>query len=405
MEAKKGRKKSTPPVACREKNFYCNDDDDEPTAKAEGSKRKESKQGEKGNTKFNLNDFEAASKKGKLSKRRIESGQKREMTNSSILNSASVSHSASAGLCRFACSTCSKTFTSWKYLQRHEKKIHRKTIKIWNLEAYLFKASVHICKICSMKVLSDNQFLAHHFKNLHNMQLSHYRQQYNCNTAQNIHKVQLHKAMKKAKLFENVIGNFCTFRCPGCKNVFYSFTAFSDHWNPKVRKTCQELQDTVEWRTCIEEVVTHKCKICSKLILCDKGIILMHVRGIHYIKSIGEYAKKSGCTLEKRYRNDLEKRVNVNSKDAKTSVQIGNHCSYACHDCGYTSKCWVSMKKHFNELNHGSSKNGWHHYITETVLHQCKVCKNNVLNDLRFISNHINHHHHMSIQDYKILKY
>ncbi len=109
--------------------------------------------------------------------------------------------------------------------------------------------------------------------------------------------------MEAAQESINAIGNLCTFRCPGYKKIFHSKSALLGHFNRKVSKTCLELRDTVKWQTCVEEVVTHKCKICSKLLLCDNTLILLHVRDNHNIKTIGEYVKKTACTLQTHENN------------------------------------------------------------------------------------------------------
>ncbi len=368
-------------------------------------------------SKNNQNDSEAVCKQDQLLKRRHENRQlakeetgckryefSRNVTNSSIIESASVSPSVTKSLCRFACSDCSSTFKTWQSLRAHRKKVHDKSTNQHDVEAYMFKASVHVCLICSKKVLCDSYFLSAHIIINHKMPVSKYRQQYNCNSVDDILKTKLAEKMKTAKHTENVIGNFCTFRCPGCKKTFYSMTAFLGHCNPNVGKKCQQLvKDTIEWRACIELVATHKCKLCFKLLLCDISTITKHSRRFHNTKTIQEYAKKSGCTFQK-YSNNPDKVENVNSENAKTSVQVGNNCTFTCHDCGHISECWAHMRKHLRESNHGSSNNAWQHYITETVLHQCKICKKKVLNDSEFISKHINPNHHMSIATYKLLK-
>ncbi len=328
---------------------------------------------------------------------------KQELINSSILDSASISHSASAGLCRFACSNCSSTFASWKSLQVHEKNEHSKSIHRCNVEAYLFKASVHICQICSKKMLSDASFLTEHFRKKHNVTLSKYRQQYNCNSVENIRNNKLYKTMEAAKKSTDVIGNLCTFRCPGCKKIFHSKNAFLIHCNSKVRNTCQSLKDTVEWQACIEEVVTHKCKICFKLLLCDNGTIVSHVRNCHDMKTIEEYARKTSCTMQ-CHKSSKDGSDILNSKIAKFTTQIGNFCTYTCHDCDNVSENWGKMRDHMKTFNHGSTNSAWHQYITKVVLHQCKVCKQSVLNDCQFLVRHINHHHQISVSDYKKLE-
>ncbi len=118
------------------------------------------------------------------------------------------------------------------------------------------------------------------------------------------------------------------------------------------------------------------------------------------MKTIGEYAKKTGCTLRKHHNNQDGSEV-LNSKTAKISTQIGDFCTYTCHECDYVSNSWLKMRDHLKTFNHGSSDSAWHQYITGVVLHQCKVCKEKILNDYRFCVKHITHHHQMSITAYK----
>ncbi len=324
---------------------------------------------------------------------------KQELTNSSILDSASVSHDTSTGLCRFACLDCSSTFSKWVTLQTHEKKVHGKLIHPRDVEAYLFKASVHICLICSKKVLSDSQFFKYHFRSVHNIKLNRYRQQYNCNSAQNIQKTQFNKTIEKAKQSETEIGNFCTFKCPGCKRIFNTYSTFTQHIRP-IGGKCRQLEKNIQWKTCLLEVVSHKCKICFKHLLCDNNILLNHVKLVHNIKTISEYAKKTGCSL-KNYRHRTDGSHILNLKKATISTEIGNYCTFTCHNCGYSSGNWLRLRKHLMETNHGTSGREWHQHITKVVLHQCKICKKKVLNNKEFVKKHVYKNHQMLIPEYR----
>ncbi len=326
---------------------------------------------------------------------------KQELPNSSILDSASVSQNASSGLCRFACLDCSSTFTNWFALQTHGKKVHDKLIYTHDLEAYMYKASVHICLICSMKILSDTQFLKNHFRRVHNIPLNKYRQQYNCNSVQNIQKTELNKRIEKAKHSKTVIGNFCTFKCPGCKRIFNNYSTFKQHISLIAGK-CTQLQNNIQWRTCVLEVVSHKCKLCSKHLLCDNNVIMDHVKKYHDIKTILEYSKKTGSTL-RNCRNIIDGSHILNSKKATISTEIGNYCTFTCHNCGFSSGNWPHLRKHLIKT-HGTSDSEWHQHITKVVLHQCKICKKKVLNECKFVQNHVYRNHQMSISEYKKLE-
>ncbi len=422
MEARKVKENSRTVIVKKRKNNSSNDNNESVTMNLYSDKHiehnMENKRKDKHGQSVKAKNFKVghekpmeqsifSTNKGSNDRTKLEESSKiyvskQELTNSSILDSASISHDTSTGLCRFACLNCSSTFKHWFTLQTHEKKVHGKVIYTHDVEAYLYKASVHICLICSKKVLSDALLLKYHFKSVHNIPLNKYRQQYNCNSIQNIQKTQLNKRIEKAKQSETVIGNLCTFKCPGCKRVFNTYSTFTQHIS-LIASKCPQLQNNIQWQTCLLEVVSHKCKICFKHLLCDNNIILDHIKCVHDIKTILQYAKKTGCSIT-NYRNRLGGRHVLNSNNAMVSLEIGNYCTFTCHICSYTSGKWLHVRNHLRETNHGTSVSDWHQHITKVVLHQCKICKKKVLNECKFVQNHVYKNHQMSISEYKKLE-
>ncbi len=342
-------------------------------------------------------------KRASLKAKRVEGnhGQKPDESKNSakfnaVMKNAVVSEVAKTGMCEFACPECRSNFNYWKKFVFHVKSKHRRTIGISDYKDYLSKATVHICNICSEKVLNEDRFLCLHFSWKHKMKLVDYRQKYCCNPDPS---VIYQKMLKKGRKSENIIGNLCTFKCPGCRKTFRTSHALHTHANRSKQEHCSKAGSLGLARTYIEKVVTHNCKICDKLILCEKIWITFHLK-CHGIKSLKKYAEMTGCILE------VSKEDKIISKTMKCKQEVGNFCSYTCHSCSHVTKTWKNMRIHLKTNEHGPSvSTNWSDYISETVLHECVICQRKVLNEWAFLSNHFMRHHKTTsqyVKEYKL---
>ncbi len=306
------------------------------------------------------------------------------------LQNAEVSKSASPGLCKFDCLECHKTHNAWRSLANHARKEHGKSVSWSNCEDYLYKATVHICQICSERILCDTTFLSYHFTKRHSMSLDEYRDQYTTTREEHAKKANIQQMMETAILSEGEIGNLCTYKCPGCKKVFQSKSTFQEHHSGRRKSTTCPLKfKKLQSLECIDKVVTHKCKLCSKLLLCDFKYILFHTSYVHGISTAEEYASKTGCSLQQSNRDVAHKTL---SKNAKVSKELGNFCTFTCDQCDHVLNGWKSMKKHV-EVNHpGSGRTMWQDYITKAVMYNCKICQKRILNDGFFLYYHLKSH-------------
>ncbi len=321
-------------------------------------------------------------------------------TSSLILQNAKVSKSASTGLCQFDCLECHESFFSWRMLCRHAVKEHNIRLVSANFENFLYEAVVHVCRICLETVLCDSTFLFIHFQYKHHLSIGEYRKNYDCHTSQNVVQTKFRELLVKAEISENKIGNLCSFQCVGCKGMYKSLSTFKSH-NSTIFH-CPLKGQFLQWETSLVKVVTHRCKLCSKLILCDTRTIMSHVRPAHGMKSIGEYAKKTGSILNvpgKEFEHGAAH--NVLCKNAPTVEKAGDFCTFKCHKCGHISHQWADMKRHLKRLGHGTCEMMWHKYITKVVLHTCRICNRKVLNDSQFWGNHANKCHQMTWTDYR----
>ncbi len=105
----------------------------------------------------------------------------------------------------------------------------------------------------------------------------------------------------------------------------------------------------------------------------------------------------------------------VNFEDAEIATQtepweisgdpnrqpLRNLCRYSCASCDYVNVDWSTMKEHMEENQHWSeSGQEWFRYITNTVLHQCKICKMRVASDKYVIGCHLEENHQCTLNDY-----
>ncbi len=300
----------------------------------------------------------------------------------SLKELAQVSETADTGGCTFSCPMCSFFCSSAFGMSSHLKTRH-KCIKTRNkCEKYLSTATVHNCRICSEKLFCESNYLSQHMLK-HNITINQYRKQFDCQVSW---KRKIQQVLETSKLSQNKIGNMCMYMCPQCKKTFMNFESLSWHG-----RKCGDHPIGVKIRNILDfvtNIVSHKCKICSMLLFCDMRMITYHISGKHRIRTVKEYASRTGCLLPTNESEDKKK--DVLSKGIKPNNEVGNLCRYTCDNCGYTAKTWKAMKNHLSSKNHWSSKGkDWFRYITKTVLHDCKICRKELLNEKEFIYCHL----------------
>ncbi len=316
-----------------------------------------------------------------------------KITTNPVLEQATLSETADCSKCVFQCYKCPCQYNSWSAFKKHMKVVHHEHISASSFQQFLIKATVHICKVCSKKILCDSDFLRFHIPG-HNLTVSQYRKLYNCDFDWKKHNQEI---LKNAKCSPNYIGNLCKFRCLQCKRSFQSISALCTHASITRSKNtkCVKKIQLKHLHKYLKNVVTHKCKICNELVLCDKEFIKKHALYFHGLKSAKEYADKTGCSLE----IPMAEKATMNGK--KVDNSIGNFCRYTCHKCEHTSECWYLMQKHLKSTDHWSSSGKkWPQYISKTIVHECLICKKLLLNERTFMEEHLRNNHHLTLLKY-----
>ncbi len=317
---------------------------------------------------------------------------------SPILQNAEVSKSASTGLCQFDCLECHATYNSWRSLYDHLRREHNKTVSLIDYETFLYKATVHICKLCLQKILCDSTFLSQHLNLKHKIKLHDYREKYN---SESLGKSSFQKLLSNAILSKDEIGDLCTYRCPGCKKLYHGMAKFRQHKHKHVSSSkCPLKGNGNVSQTHVENVVTHQCKLCSKLLLCDLVILKKHLRFQHKMTSIQDYAMRTTCTIKRSPDEITNEEL---CKSSPVSNVLGNYCTFGCDKCGYVSNGRLAMRQHLQTTGHGPGKviKNWQKYIKKGVMHQCNICQRKILNDQESLSSHFRMHNGMSISEYK----
>ncbi len=316
---------------------------------------------------------------------------KTNKTQFSFARKKNVSVDAIPGLCNLKCPHCSLLYQSWTKFRKHVKAKHKEVLEVANFQRYLSKITVHVCRICREDVFCETYSLFTHMGK-HKLRLTDYRETYERGTSR---KEKLENILRKGRLSSHIIGSLCTFRCPECDMRHTNLHSFRQH---TYKHHYQSKTQIHFWIKYLEDVVTHKCKICSKLLLNDTTIIRLHVQGEHNMKSLKEYAKRNGLKYVWR---DFNTHNNALSNCQEDTRQVGNICKFACSACSHNTMTWRSMKKHLNISGHDTSfRKEWSKYIEETRFHKCLICKRNVLNDRVFLENHLNNHHKKKFTQY-----
>ncbi len=315
-----------------------------------------------------------------------------------VIKGTSESSVAANGLNTFHCPNCptTRTFQCWDNFCKHMRLHHKESLKKSDHQKFLKVTFYHTCKICFQKVLSNSSFLRDHLRYKHGVSVREYKKQFNFQSGA---KAKLEIELQKGRLSKLFIGNMCTFKCCKCKKIWRSLNSFWKHFFRS--QECSFKPNANSLYESANEVVTHKCGKCLKLMLCDKESILQHVSKVHVFKNLEHYARQFGFILEKQKMTKNEYTLHNLSQSAEFQKKVGHFCRFSCQMCGHVSNSWRNMKRHLNKKRH-VSPNGkdWPNYISKTILHKCLICGKTILNDNIFVDYHMRKSHHHSVGTY-----
>ncbi len=317
------------------------------------------------------------------------------------MDQSTISEYASTGLCTFRCPTCFAIYTNWKKFQNHMKSKHKTVISMKQIQSFMTKATVHICRICSEELYCETKIFSNHFLSKHKLSVSEYRKTYGSDSISC--RETLDKVLENARLSPDCIGNLCTFKCPKCHKIFENSKMLRNH-NTDSDKCLNKVN--TKPRDCLQDVVTHRCKICLKLLLCTKEDIRKHISYTHRITSLRDYASQTGCTIDNVFTRSIKNMREIISNNNIELQLVGNFCKYTCDRCSHVTTRWLQFRRHMKQRHDCQVSKLLSKHITETVLHICVICQKKVLSDWQFLQSHLKSVHNTTIpkyvKDYKL---
>ncbi len=347
-----------------------------------------------GKRKTNSNEDKAVfRKKSKC----LEIGAKKENGNTTwrdMFPNATISDKVD-DLCQYKCYPCGKTFKKRSSLASHMKKTKHdpaRSVKYKrvNLDRYLTKVVQHKCRICSKTILCDKGQIKDHIDYHKIKSLQNY---INMTKAEviNHQKVLLEKRNKsrvKSIRYDEqseLVGNLCVYKCKKCDKTFSNKIVLGQH----LKKYKHDHKSKGNHDHYLIKTIVHKCKLCSKLMLCEIQAISSHLKYAHKIGSIDDYLQMTGTKWTENI--DLQTFCKINAEKYKISQEVKNHCRFACDICDFSNHTWITLKQHIIR-KHNVSANKPTHYATSITFHKCHLCGKLVLCDRTYILQHLMGH-------------
>ncbi len=172
------------------------------------------------------------------------------------------------------------------------------------------------------------------------------------------------------------VSNKCLFQCSKCNDQFKGWELLKKHF--KIIHPNQKLKE-MDIDKVITRTMTHVCKICSALVVCDKYFIRRHL-GAH---------KANLHSYFQDFWSNVTYSVNV----------IGNLCQYKCTGCKKEINTSVTFRRHKQAC---SRKRNFESkmLLVEKVYHKCKICDKSMLCDSKVLVRHFRRAHGISTEEY-----
>ncbi len=176
--------------------------------------------------------------------------------------------------------------------------------------------------------------------------------------------------------------------------------------------------------TCLLSGFSYKCKLCNKLMLCERSKIHNHMKKVH---GVVIYKKINSAITEKRFQyENLCKSFKETTPISFTfwgknempatkvpiqerSSNIGNLCEYKCPKCEIKNiGNWQNLVKHQKRVHSLDVTLVYNpSWVSMARCHLCLICPKAVLSDRYFLGVHVYVKHKMTLQEYEriYLKY
>ncbi len=344
-----------------------------------------------------------------LNKHNMLMKQYKEEYTENLMPKGNYSGDVLGNLCVFQCRDCSQKFQTTTSLFKHEREFSHGDRNSLNHFQSLIEKVYHKCKLCHRHIICTISRLHQHFRRCHNISLKEYCKKTGCRKAGTKIKKHLISDLKSLKLSTD-IRNQCVFKCDQCTRTFFSLKSFKKHMN-REHKTRVHMYvnngTAYPWMKHIIKGYSYKCEHCSRLMLCDPGVIQEHLRHHHGLakdfqgsvsltKKI-QYSELRDCFFKVTpiARTVFKKTIVPISKipiQERTS-KIGNLCIFLCPKCDSDNSpkfpSWCALLQHCKTA-HKTRRISYHPSLVSVArYHSCLICPKAVLSDRQFIARHL----------------
>ncbi len=319
----------------------------------------------------------------------------------------SYSDNVIGNLCLYKCQDCQEQFNTWRNLDQHQKAKSHSTGRTSYRERYNVMTTkvYHKCRLCFKTFLCERHNLQLHFKIAHKVSFSDYCTKTGC-VIKDSEKGALLKTLKVSTEFRNL----CVFECNVCKNRFHNMKSFGYH-----RETCDDLSEYKSYMACLVEGFSYKCKMCSRLMLCDRYNIYNHMRSQHGKLSSHTFHKDMHQQYEKvcdSFKKDIplskivHSQLNVpisNFRPTEITSTIGNLCTFSCPSCiSKTFSSWRALEYHLEKV-HNKTLTYSPSLVVSARYHSCLMCPMATLSDRKLLKRHLKNTHKMKLSKYEAI--
>ncbi len=151
------------------------------------------------------------------------------------------------------------------------------------------------------------------------------------------------EAMENAPISDEV-ANLCRYKCLQCDIKYETKCNLYGHFSRNIYK---QHRPKGHLSDCATKIIVHKCRICSTLVLCEKSMILDHLRNVHKIRTLDSYPTLDETkSIEKEETQNKKLTWKERFEMAPVSEKIKNLCIFKCLVCSRKYSLKASLKFH-----------------------------------------------------------
>ncbi len=309
-------------------------------------------------------------------------------------------------LCTFSCPDCSFKTRIWSFMKRHFKKRHMKgeSRRLFHRDFFAQPLYRHKCVVCQKKVYCTTAMINLHIFKRHKIGPREYKEkleEWRKKEGDRVSDGETRseeggggEVPKGNKIqIVSTVADLSTFACNLCHEKFEKWSSIKEHLEEKhgYQKSTKMFK-----KTFVDNGIFHRCRVCHMTLICEQQTIRRHVSSQHGMKC-DEYdnlpEKKEKSHLIKTTKEIIVPRV---------VDDVANLSTFSCDKCGETFKLWTPFRDHYAEKHgiKGTTKLAKKTFLSNGVLHQCRLCHEQIVCEKGAILLHLRYHD-ISLSDYE----